>query len=76
MYIQEAVKEALKSGKWIRRKSFQEDFKADMRIMPTDTCECCIIAILNKSELLDYYSHNTDNDCNYRQDSRYSGVFG
>lgn len=44
MYIQEAVKKSLQSGKWIRRKGFQKSDNVDLRILPTDTCDCCIIA--------------------------------
>ena len=46
MQIQEAVKESLKSGKWIRRKEFvAENGKTECRILPTDSSDCCIASI-------------------------------
>lgn len=45
MYIQEAVKESLESGKWIRRKSFREVFHEDIRLLPT--LHSCIVAVFD-----------------------------
>ena len=46
MQIQEAVKESLKSGKWIRRKEFvAENGKTEVRLLPTDSGNCCIASI-------------------------------
>ena len=48
MYIQEAVKESMEKGKWIRQKRHQEDSGIELRILPTDTDDCCIIASFDK----------------------------
>lgn len=47
MYIQEAIKESLESGKWIRRKSWLTCFAGKVAIMPTNTWDCCIVGRLN-----------------------------
>lgn len=48
MYIQEAVKESLASGRWIQRKSWSEPFDGKLGILPTDKGDCCIIGRYNK----------------------------
>lgn len=59
MYIQEAVKESLASGKWIRRKSWLTCFAGKVMILPTDTHDCCIIGCLNyKTGLVENRSKN------------------
>lgn len=47
MYIQEAVKESLASGKWIQRKSWLTCFAGKIAILPTNTYDCCIVGRLN-----------------------------
>lgn len=47
MYIQEAVKESLTSGKWIQRRSWLTGFAGKIMILPTNTHDCCITGSLD-----------------------------
>lgn len=50
MNIQDAVKQALKEDKYIRRKSINSDIESQVLIKPTNSYDCCVVLIIREEE--------------------------